>query len=210
MASSTFPSSHAARVLTLAQSMKSHFSLRDCFVIPNGGDDRSLGDRLGAAGALALRKFLKSGDTLAVTGGRTVMAVGDNLKIAGLQDVTVVQAIGGAIARNLRRRAVRVDDRRGNQRDVRQLSAPAIASTSRPDKSWSPNRLSPSSWTSSCAPTRRCSGSPPCGRTRPSTVTASSTAPRFRATSTATPSACSRRASSTPGDSRSPERSTIA
>ena len=28
--------------LTLAQSLKSHFSLRDCFVVPNSGDDRSL------------------------------------------------------------------------------------------------------------------------------------------------------------------------
>ncbi len=86
--------------LTIAQSLKSHFNLRDCLVIPNGADDRAIGDRLGAAGALALRKFLKSGDTLAVTGGRTVMAVGDSLRVAGLQDVTVVQAIGGAIARN--------------------------------------------------------------------------------------------------------------
>jgi phosphoenolpyruvate---glycerone phosphotransferase subunit DhaK len=86
--------------LTLAQSMKSHFSLRDCFVIPNGADGRALGEGLGAAGALALRKFLKSGDTLAVTGGRTVMAVGSKLKIAALQDVTVVQAVGGAMARN--------------------------------------------------------------------------------------------------------------
>jgi len=86
--------------LTIAQSMRSHFSLRDCLVIPNGADDRALGDRLGAAGAMALRKVLKSGDTLAVTGGRTVMAVGDSLRVAGLQDVTVVQAIGGAIARN--------------------------------------------------------------------------------------------------------------
>ena len=86
--------------LTIAQSLKSHFNLRDCLVIPNGADDRALGDRLGAAGAMALRKFLKSGDTLAVTGGRTVMAVGDSLRVSGLQDVTVVQAIGGAIARN--------------------------------------------------------------------------------------------------------------
>ncbi len=86
--------------LTIAQSLKSHFNLRDCLVVPNGGEDQALGDRLGAAGAMAVRKFLKSGDTLAVAGGRTVMAVGDNLKIVGLQDVTVVQAIGGAIARN--------------------------------------------------------------------------------------------------------------
>ena len=35
--------------LTLAQSLKSHFSLRDCFVVPNGVDDRSLCDRLGRA-----------------------------------------------------------------------------------------------------------------------------------------------------------------
>ena len=86
--------------LTLAQSLKSHFNLRECFVIPNGGDTHSLSDRVGAAGALALRKFLKSGDTLAVTSGRTVMAAGTNLDIPGLQDMTVVQAIGGAIARN--------------------------------------------------------------------------------------------------------------
>ena len=86
--------------LTLAQSLKSHFNLRECFVIPNGVDDRSLCDRVGAAGALALRKFLKSGDTLAVTSGRTVMAAGTNLNLPGLQDMTVVQAIGGAIARN--------------------------------------------------------------------------------------------------------------
>ena len=116
--------------LTLAQSLKSHFSLRDCFVIPNGVDDRSLGDRLGVAGALALRKFLKSGDTLAVTGGRTVMAVGTNLRIAGLQDVTVVQAIGGAIAKNPSSPALlRLDDRLRGERDMREPSAPAIAST---------------------------------------------------------------------------------
>ena len=86
--------------LTLAHALKNHFGLRDCFIIPNNGDESSLFDRLGAAGALVLRKFLRSGDTLAVSGGRTVMAVGTNLKISGLQDVTVVQASGGAIAKN--------------------------------------------------------------------------------------------------------------
>ena len=86
--------------LSLAQSLKSHFNLRDCLVVPDSGDDRALAQRLGAAGALALRKYLKSGDTLAVSGGRTMMAVGANLRIVGLQDVTVVQAIGGAAAKN--------------------------------------------------------------------------------------------------------------
>ena len=116
--------------LTLAQSLKSHFSLRDCFVIPNGVDDRSLCDRLGVAGALALRKFLKSGDILAVTSGRTVMAAGTNLRIAGLQDVTVVQAIGGAIAKNRwsPARCASTIAAAINATCVN-LSAPAIAST---------------------------------------------------------------------------------
>src|SRR5208337_1706497 len=116
--------------LTLAQLLKSHFSLRDCFVIPTNGDDRSLADRLGAAGALVLRKFLRSGDTLAVSGGRTVMAVGTNLRISGLQDVTVVQASGGAIARNRwsPARCASTIAAAINATCVN-LSAPAIAST---------------------------------------------------------------------------------
>ena len=116
--------------LTLAHSLKSHFALRDCFVVPNNGDDSSLFDRLGVAGALVLRKFLKSGDTLAVSGGRTVMAVGTNLKISGLQDVTVVQASGGAIAKNRwsPARCASTIAAASNATCVN-LSAPAIAST---------------------------------------------------------------------------------
>jgi dihydroxyacetone kinase-like protein len=116
--------------LTLAQSLKSHFGLRDCFVIPNNGDDSSLVDRLGEAGALVLRKFLRSGDTLAVSGGRTVMAVGTNLRISGLQDVTVVQASGGAIAKN-RWSPARCASTIANAINATcvSLSAPAITST---------------------------------------------------------------------------------
>jgi dihydroxyacetone kinase-like protein len=116
--------------LTLAQSLKSHFSLRDCFVIPNGADDQALADWVGAAGAMALRKYLKSDDILAVTSGRTVMAAGANLKIAGLQDVTVVQAIGGAIAKNRwsPARCASTIATAINATCVN-LSAPAIAST---------------------------------------------------------------------------------
>jgi dihydroxyacetone kinase-like protein len=117
--------------LSLAESLKSHFGLRDCFVIPNSGDDSSLVDRLGAAGALVLRKFLRSGDTLAVSGGRTVMAVGTNLRISGLQDVTVVQASGGAIAKN-RWSPARCASTIANAINATcvNLSAPAITSTS--------------------------------------------------------------------------------
>ncbi|PSJ62623.1 bifunctional sugar-binding transcriptional regulator/dihydroxyacetone kinase subunit DhaK [Kumtagia ephedrae] len=85
--------------LTLAQELKRHFGLRDCLVVPSDGSSRSLIDRLGIAGGQAMRKLLKSGDTLAVVWGRTVLAVGRNTKVAGLHDVTVVQATGGTAGR---------------------------------------------------------------------------------------------------------------
>lgn len=85
--------------LTLAQELKRHFGLRDCLVVPSDDSSGGLIDRLGVAGGHAMRKLLKSGDTLAVVWGRTVLAVGRNTRAAGLHDVTVVQATGGAAAR---------------------------------------------------------------------------------------------------------------
>lgn len=84
--------------LTIAQEIKRHFGLHDCLVVPSDDDARPLIDRLGVAGAQALQKLLKSGDTLAVAWGRTVMAVGKQLSIRKLQDMTVVQATGGTSA----------------------------------------------------------------------------------------------------------------
>jgi dihydroxyacetone kinase-like protein len=97
---------------------------------PTSVDDRYIVDRLGAAGALALRKFLRSGDTLAVSGGRTVKAVGTSLRISGLQDVTVVQAAGGAIAKSFSSSVLCASTIASavNATCVG-LSAPAIAST---------------------------------------------------------------------------------
>ncbi|MBB3458448.1 dihydroxyacetone kinase-like protein [Rhizobium sp. BK313] len=84
--------------LTIAQELKRHFGLQDCLVVPSDDNSRPLIDRLGVAGAQALQRILKSGDTLAVVWGRTVMAVGEHASIAGLQDMTVVQATGGTSA----------------------------------------------------------------------------------------------------------------
>lgn len=84
--------------LTIAQELKRHFGLHDCLVVPSDDNARPLIDRLGTAGAQALQRLLKSGDTLAVVWGRTVMAVGEQAAIAGLQDMTVVQATGGTSA----------------------------------------------------------------------------------------------------------------
>ena len=61
--------------LTIAQQLKQHFGLQDCLVIPSD-DSRPLIDRLGNAGAQALQKLLKSGDTVGITWGRTTLAVG--------------------------------------------------------------------------------------------------------------------------------------
>ncbi|WP_195909675.1 bifunctional sugar-binding transcriptional regulator/dihydroxyacetone kinase subunit DhaK [Rhizobium tubonense] len=84
--------------LTVAQELKRHFGLADCLVVPSEDNARPLIDRIGVAGAQALRKLLKSGDTIAVSWGRTVLAIGERASVPGLQDVTVVQATGGTRA----------------------------------------------------------------------------------------------------------------
>jgi dihydroxyacetone kinase-like protein len=79
--------------LAVAEDLKRHFGLDDCFVVPHE-ESRSLIDRLGVAGARALTSLLKSGDRLAVVWGRTTMAVAERFPALALQDVTVVQATG--------------------------------------------------------------------------------------------------------------------
>lgn len=84
--------------LTIAQELKHHFGLDDCFIVPSDDNARPLIDRLGAAGGRVLQKILKSGDTIAVAWGRTVLSVAEQTNIVPLQDVTVVQATGGTRA----------------------------------------------------------------------------------------------------------------
>ncbi len=84
--------------LTVAQELKRHFGLVDCLVVPSDDKARSLIERLGGAGAQALQRLLKSGDTIAVAWGRTVLSIGERALAPGLQDVTVVQATGGTRA----------------------------------------------------------------------------------------------------------------
>jgi dihydroxyacetone kinase-like protein len=84
--------------LTIAQELKRHFGLADCLVVPSDDNTRPLINRLGTAGAQALRKLIKSGDTMTVAWGRTILSIADQLSIPGLQDVTIVQATGGTTA----------------------------------------------------------------------------------------------------------------
>ncbi len=85
--------------LSIAQELKRHFGLHDCLVVPSDDGSRPLIDRLGTAGAQAIARLLKSGDTLAVAWGRTVLAVAEQANVPNLQDVTIVQATGGTRAR---------------------------------------------------------------------------------------------------------------
>lgn len=87
------------RDLTIAKALRDHFGLQDCLVIPTDGSERLLINRLGDAGARVLGRNLRSGDTLAVTWGRTVLSLADQIICPGLKDVRVVQATGGTTAK---------------------------------------------------------------------------------------------------------------
>jgi dihydroxyacetone kinase-like protein len=84
--------------LTVAQELKRHFGLVDCLVVPSEETGKPLIDRIGAAGAQAMQRLIKSGDTIAVSWGRTMLAIGEAADVPGLQDVTVIQATGGTRA----------------------------------------------------------------------------------------------------------------
>lgn len=84
--------------LSIAMQLKDHFGLDETLVIPGVGGARSLIDRLGAAGALALDRLIRSGDTVGITWGRTMLAVARAVRPVGLSDVRVVAATGGTTA----------------------------------------------------------------------------------------------------------------
>jgi phosphoenolpyruvate---glycerone phosphotransferase subunit DhaK len=85
--------------LSIATALRDHFNLQDCLVIPSDGGERSLITRLGDAGAKVLTRHLRSSDTLAVTWGRTVLSLADQINCPALKDVRVVQATGGTTAK---------------------------------------------------------------------------------------------------------------
>ncbi|MBI1171334.1 winged helix-turn-helix transcriptional regulator [bacterium] len=86
------------KTLTIARLLQDHFGLEECLVIPGEGGERSLIDRLGAAGAQALGALIRSGDTVGITWGRTMLAVAQATENRGLKDIRVVQATGGTTA----------------------------------------------------------------------------------------------------------------
>lgn len=86
------------RSATLSGALAERFGLDDCLIIPGEGGDRSLIERLGAATAQSLPRLLHSGDTIAVTWGRTMLAVANHAWQLNCVDMKVVQATGSTTA----------------------------------------------------------------------------------------------------------------
>lgn len=87
------------RSLTIARALQDHFGLEDCLVIPSNGSNAPLYERLGAAAAEVLSKITRSGDTIAVTWGRTMLAMANHLESRPLRDLRVIQATGSTTAK---------------------------------------------------------------------------------------------------------------
>lgn len=119
------------RSVTIARALEDRFGLTDCLVIPGEGGPRALTDRLGSAAAQALGMILQSGDTVAVTWGRTMLAMANALGPLPLKDMTVVQATGSttaAIPHTPEACATRLADRLAAR--VVPLAVPAMLSSS--------------------------------------------------------------------------------
>ncbi len=87
------------RSVTLARALEDHFGLESCLIVPTHGGERSLIDRVGHAAAGLLPDLIHSGDTVAITWGRTMLSMAQAAQVEGLGDVTVVQATGGTTAK---------------------------------------------------------------------------------------------------------------
>ncbi|SDJ36906.1 bifunctional sugar-binding transcriptional regulator/dihydroxyacetone kinase subunit DhaK [Aliiruegeria lutimaris] len=86
------------RAVTIAQALEAQFGLESCLVVPGEGGPRPLIDRLGAAAAQSLGSHLHSGDTVAITWGRTMLALAEAVSGTEARDLVVVQATGGTTA----------------------------------------------------------------------------------------------------------------
>jgi phosphoenolpyruvate---glycerone phosphotransferase subunit DhaK len=87
------------RTISIAKALEDHFGLDSCLVVPAQGGARTLIERLGNAAAGLLPHFVHAGDTVAISWGRTMLALACAARLEGLEDVTVVQATGGTTAK---------------------------------------------------------------------------------------------------------------
>lgn len=118
------------RSVTLARALEDQFGLESCLVVPSQGGARTLIEKVGHAAAGLLPQMVHSGDTVAITWGRTMLAMAQAARLEGLRDVTVVQATGGTTAKipySPESCATRLADNIGARRVP--ISAPAIVSS---------------------------------------------------------------------------------
>jgi len=123
-------SSEHMRSVTLARALEDQFGLESCLVVPSHGGARSLIDKVGHAAAGILPMMVHSGDTLAITWGRTMLSMAQAARLDGLRDVSVVQATGGTTAKipySPESCATRLADNIGAR--CVPISAPAIVSS---------------------------------------------------------------------------------
>ncbi len=82
----------------LARRLQARFGLDGCLVIPADGSRRDPAARIGAAGARVLISLARSGSTLGVAWGRTVLALSAALPALHVRDLSVVQITGSMMA----------------------------------------------------------------------------------------------------------------
>lgn len=80
----------------VARALMEKFSLDGAFVIPNG-DEATLVQRLGDAGARVLAEQIEDGDIIGVAWGRTVLSVANQISLTKpVRDLTVIQVSGSS------------------------------------------------------------------------------------------------------------------
>jgi DNA-binding transcriptional regulator LsrR (DeoR family) len=85
--------------IDLAFSLKSHFGLRACLVIPDDGGRTDPSYRVGSAGGRVLSAMLEPGDTIGVAWGRSLLALSQTIpETSSLRNVSVVQIVGSMLA----------------------------------------------------------------------------------------------------------------
>ncbi|PKA39221.1 AsnC family transcriptional regulator [Rhizobium sullae] len=81
---------------SVARALMQRFGLSGVFVIPNG-EEESVSQRLGDAGARVLADQIEDGDIIGVAWGRTVLAAADQISLTRpLSNLTVVQVSGSS------------------------------------------------------------------------------------------------------------------
>ncbi|WP_170608976.1 sugar-binding transcriptional regulator [Ruegeria arenilitoris] len=84
------------RLFDLECEISDHWGLRNCLVVPSvtGSPEATLNE-VGRAAANLLVDTVRDGDTIAISGGKTLSAIVENLTTAQAHDVTVVPMTGG-------------------------------------------------------------------------------------------------------------------